>query len=1141
MHTAGTNGQTNKQKKQTKNKTITKMKKRFLFTLATLVLLSQTALADIITRQEARQKAAEWVSKSGMSKTVKPSTTSAFKGKRKAAANENGSLYVFDFEDNKGFVIVSGDDRTESILGYTDSGSFDEGNLPVNMKAWLQSYVDQIEALPEDYQPTVSSEARGLPGGPRKVEKKAIPILVQTRWNQGYPYNMYCPYDGNSQCPTGCSVTAMAQCMYYVQWPIEPTTDVPGYNVLGQNLSDLPSTTIKWSKMKTNYSGQEGKNDESAKAIAELMQYCGWATRMGYSASGSGATVGSVRDALLKYFDYDASIKHIHRDNYSIAGWDDLIYSELASNRPVFYAGYAPGGHAFVCDGYDGNGLYHINWGWGGWDDGYFKLAILHPDDNSGIGASQTSGGYSMGQECLIGISKQMGTTPRNDAHMTINDTQINGTKIKSNYINWTGQTNSFHGAIVKQNEDGTFTPVTNINTADNLGANYLYNWEFNLSGKLTKGTHKLSPASKLKSSDEWIPLYNMDNQYILAECASSTSMTLTLHPIQRLGNITFDVEGSRTAGTEQKVVITIENLGDELFRDVCLYASTTSDKGEKEASKTQLVIPAGATEQVALFFTPPTDGTYTLWLTGGNKNDVIATGTALIGNKLKLTAKNGTAGYNNENYDRLFDGNTDTKWCYNFDGKQAYVTFTADRPVFVSGYRLATGGDTKTYPTRNPHSWVLYGSTLTTPPTLTSKNWEEISVIEEDEMMQPKNKTYYTFRNTQTTPTKGYRSFMLKVLGLNGAASGTCQISELDLITNEFYFRNTASGQWLQSNTRNTAYGTNRAELGTKGMDVELIPSAKTGYLINPKFGGNHSLNDGNLLMASDSAATVWTVAQANATERTYTIKCGTKYLGSDGTENNYLTSDATTENNKWQVFTREARIAQIAASDDVNNPTDVSWLLQGGDFSDGDERWGRWSFSSDGSFNKSNGDRNTKCNRAFEAWGYSSFANLSYRLKDIPNGLYKLVLNGLYTNTDTQAYAYLRSGDQEASHRLVKGTTSLNIDRVSQYFFTGRYLIDSDDMMVEVKDGTLSISVESKYNTTHSSNGWFVVDNFRLYYYGSPEEYETGIHGISTDESGNAGQNATSPAIYNLAGQRVGTPSKGIYIIGGNKVAFK
>ena len=135
------------------------------------------------------------------------------------------------------------------------------------------------------------------------------------------------------------------------------------------------------------------------------MQYVGQAIKSGYGPDGTGSSFTEVENALKNNFGYDGNIQHLFRNNYSNEAWESLIYRELAERRPVLYAGTSSGGaHAFVCDGYDGNGLFHINWGWGGMCNGYFKLSVLNPNDNSGMGASSSKDGYSMNQDVLIGI-----------------------------------------------------------------------------------------------------------------------------------------------------------------------------------------------------------------------------------------------------------------------------------------------------------------------------------------------------------------------------------------------------------------------------------------------------------------------------------------------------------------------------------------------------------------------------------------------------------------------------------------------------------------------------------------------------------------------------------------------------------------
>ena len=142
--------------------------------------------------------------------------------------------------------------------------------------------------------------------------------------------------------------------------------------------------------MEDTYNWQS--TEESQMAVAKLMQYCGQAVQMEYSASSSGAQTFDLGWRMSNYFKFPSTMHYVYHEGYSIAEWDSLLIHELKTNGPILYTGYTTAweGHAFVCDGYDGNGLYHINWGWGGSADGYYRISVLDASE-SGTGGSSTS------------------------------------------------------------------------------------------------------------------------------------------------------------------------------------------------------------------------------------------------------------------------------------------------------------------------------------------------------------------------------------------------------------------------------------------------------------------------------------------------------------------------------------------------------------------------------------------------------------------------------------------------------------------------------------------------------------------------------------------------------------------------------
>jgi hypothetical protein len=310
--------------------------------------------------------------------------------------------------DNGGFVIVSGDDRTDAILGYSDRGSFDEESVPENFRAWLVQMESEIASLPE-------AATRAVDSAPtaafRKVATHArIRPLIITTWNQGNynnainsdgVYNCHLPMiDGQYPC-TGCVAVVGAQLMYYYRWPQAATQEVSGYaSSLAATNNALPPIQFQWDKMKTSY--YPGDPDaEAVSAVADLLLYSAYAANMEFGVDGSASSTYTLAQGLCSYFDYDPnSWREVQRSNYSVSQWDELIYNELANGRPVIYNGSYKGGHAFICDGYDGEGMYHFNWGWGGAYNGYFKLQATNPFGSNNIKNS----GYIADNNCIIGL-----------------------------------------------------------------------------------------------------------------------------------------------------------------------------------------------------------------------------------------------------------------------------------------------------------------------------------------------------------------------------------------------------------------------------------------------------------------------------------------------------------------------------------------------------------------------------------------------------------------------------------------------------------------------------------------------------------------------------------------------------------------
>ena len=378
------------------------MKQRITTTLLLCVMTVLSMYANPITREQARQKAAQFLSDKKGKRSLKAVTSPV----KLAPETETERYYVFDRGNDEGYVIVAGDDETFAILGYTDQGSFDYSALPPNMKEWLDGYASQIAAIQTK---KVAGRRASIATHPR------VEPLVKSKWSQGYPYNLSCPeYFSDGRSVTGCVATAMAQLLYYNReksvdetqaampaydaWEAHPTT--------GQHLhvEGIPEgSPIDWANMKDEYGSA---NDKQRKAVADLMHYCGVAVQMNYTNSASSAQSHDAFKAFTTYFGYGSSVKYVSYSSVSDdAQWDNIIYNEIQAQRPIYISGAnSGGGHAFVCDGYDGNYCYHINWGWGGTSDGYYLLTNLTPGQQ-GIGGS--GDGYTAYREVIIGLEPE--------------------------------------------------------------------------------------------------------------------------------------------------------------------------------------------------------------------------------------------------------------------------------------------------------------------------------------------------------------------------------------------------------------------------------------------------------------------------------------------------------------------------------------------------------------------------------------------------------------------------------------------------------------------------------------------------------------------------------------------------------------
>lgn len=339
------------------------MKRLIQFQLMLVLLLvcgQATIQAKRISQWQAQQQAYSFW---GKQMPMKAKAKSRVVSTASLSTLGNDSYYVFN-NDAGGFVIIAGDDAVAPVLGYTSTGVFDANNLPEGLKDLLKSYEQQIAALGKNYKANTTSTRAEFTG-----EK----LLNTAKWNQGTPFNKYTP----NNYVTGCVATAGAIVMKHHGYPAKGVGS-HSYTWNGQNLTASFEHDYDWANMPAKYT--DG-NDEAFDGVARLMSDLGIAVNMQYAKNGSASALEDLVTALKKYFGYSKYARHLKIEDLGAEAWNGRLRAEIDANRPVLYAASDAnvGGHSFVIDGYKDES-FSVNWGWGGYCDGFYRIGALNPE-----------------------------------------------------------------------------------------------------------------------------------------------------------------------------------------------------------------------------------------------------------------------------------------------------------------------------------------------------------------------------------------------------------------------------------------------------------------------------------------------------------------------------------------------------------------------------------------------------------------------------------------------------------------------------------------------------------------------------------------------------------------------------------------
>lgn len=352
------------------------------FLLVLLLALGYSPLqAKRITQWQAQQQAYSFWGKQMPQKAKAKSRTAT-------TASPSDAYYVFN-NDAGGFVIIAGDDAVTPVLGYTSTGSFDAENLPDGLKDLLKSYERQIAALGDNYVANQTATRAGFTG-----EK----LLKTAEWNQMAPFNKYTP----KNYVTGCVATAGAIVMKHHGYPAKGTGS-HSYTWNGQTLTANFGHDYDWANMPTKYTVG---NDEAFDGVARLMSDLGVAVEMKYAKGGSGASMEDLLTALKKYFGYSKYARLLAIADLGAEVWNDRLRAEIDANRPILYSAVDSnkGGHSFVIDGYKDES-FSVNWGWGGYCDGFYRIGALNPE----TGGKPLGDQYNLSQSAVFSLQPSDG------------------------------------------------------------------------------------------------------------------------------------------------------------------------------------------------------------------------------------------------------------------------------------------------------------------------------------------------------------------------------------------------------------------------------------------------------------------------------------------------------------------------------------------------------------------------------------------------------------------------------------------------------------------------------------------------------------------------------------------------------------
>jgi hypothetical protein len=368
------------------------MKRNLLLFFLLLIGISYTASARKVEIQDARLIAKNTYFEQVNRHNAVPYESIVISNEFVEKYNNRDVYYAFNFNDNKGFVIISADDICYPVIGFSFESTYSPSNQPDGFAYWMnerkkeiaydiETHVAADENITASWKRLQTTDVSQLQNGDKSIMDVA-PMLTSD-WDQIFPYNEMVPSDPtncsgyNGHVTVGCVATAMSQIMYYWRWPNTGTgSHTDTHHNYGTLTANFATTIYDWN-------GMVDQPSKENNPIALISYHAGIAVDMYYNQDGvcsSGAYTSTVASALKNYFRYSSTTQYVQKLSYSTSAWNNLLQGDLDAGQPLNYAGQGPeGGHSWVCDGYQATDFYHFNWGWSGSSNGYYYLTNLNP------------------------------------------------------------------------------------------------------------------------------------------------------------------------------------------------------------------------------------------------------------------------------------------------------------------------------------------------------------------------------------------------------------------------------------------------------------------------------------------------------------------------------------------------------------------------------------------------------------------------------------------------------------------------------------------------------------------------------------------------------------------------------------------